>query len=356
MKKIFTLIILAMTLPVAIADEGATDAPQTRTDHIFLKDENGKLGYVMTPGEVKDITPDHVLFIEDGSEATYLYTRDDVRRIELGEDDEQAFRSIVDRHWNQTNIFSHKDKTPLEMAFHLFLNFLPGAVLTGFLVLVCLYFLTSTLLQAYQRFVLEGNIKRLNTEKLMSEIDKLRIEVIELRQRLGLSASEEELLSQEDRERAIKSATATRGTVPLEGRISLPGFHLPEFHFIDFFKETILHIRTEKEFEARKQRLVARWQTESETSPGWLRTKYHAYTGAMTIAIWLGWFFALGAVGNIVGYFADPLYQQELGGGVVITVVIMGIALIVAVIRLGQKRKLRKEAYRQVYRLQDIDA
>lgn len=347
MKITLTLLLLAVSQLTAIADGASVDTPPEKTDHIFLKDVDGNLGYVMIPGEVEAVTRNYVLFVQDGFNITYLYTRDDVRRIELGKDDEE-FRPIVDRHWNDKDIFDRGERPFLEWASDLITSLLPSAILIGFLVLVCMYFLASTLLQAYQRFVLEGNIKRLNTEKLLSEIDKLRVEVLEMRQRLGFSISEEELLSSDNR-LGHKDIASDRGIRPLEKRVSLPFIHLPEIHFIDFVKNKILDVRTPEEFEARKQSLVDHWEIEKDKNAGWLKMRYFAYSSMITAAIWFGWIFALGLIGNIVLYFTENSYREELGDGFAIFFIVMCTVLIVAVIRLGQKRKLRKSAYQQVF-------
>lgn len=350
MKKILALLLFLVLPPSAIAQQANTETLQQKTDYIYLKDIEGKLGYLKIPGEVESVTRNHVLFFRQDVNATYLYTRDDVRRIELAGDDTESFGATVGSHWNDKDFPDLKSGDAWAIGGELISDYLPGAVVTGFLVLACVYFLASTLLQAYQRFVLEGNIKRLNTEKLLGEIDKLRIEVFEMRQRLGISTSAEEMLSREDEETpAGEPSVAVRGIPPVERRAVLPEMRLPETHIIEFVKTRILHIRSPEEFEARKQNLFGYWQTENAKNPDWFRLRYHAYNTAMTVAIWFGWIFALGLIGNVVGYFTDPSYAEIVGEDqTILFFSVICAVLIVAVIRLGQKRKLRRAAYRQV--------
>ena len=98
------------------------------------------------------------------------------------------------------------------------------------------------------------------------------------------------------------------------------------------------------------------WQDENQKNPGWFKLKYFSYNTIMAMAIWTGWIFALLFVGNIVGYFADPSYREIFGAGVTSLFAAILIVLVVAVIRLGQKRKLRRSAYRQVFDIKEIDA
>jgi len=353
MKKILAALVLMLSLPVAIADEETKPKLQQVTDHIFLKQIGDKPGYEKIAGEVESVTRNQVLFSQDGTNATYLYTRDEVRRIELGQDDIEDFGDIVADHWSDKDIPRYKSGKEREFIVELIVGFLPGAVVTGFLVLVGLYFLASTLLQAYQRFVLEGNIKRLNTEKLLSEIDKLRFEVLELRQRLGLSVSEQDMFALEERRDQTEDSDAVTAheTKPPASLVGLPEIRLPEFHFIKFVKTRVLNIRTPEEFESRKQKLANYWEAQTTGDTGWFKFKYLTYNSTITVAIWIGWIFALALVGNIVGYFADPSYREIFGGTFFILVTVSCTVLIVAVIRLGQKRKLRRAAYQQAFNI-----
>lgn len=325
----FSVAFLLVVFPVQAAGAVSTAAIP---DYIYLKAPADQLGFVRVRGEVDDVTRDYVVFVPQDQTEPHLYTRQEVRRIELSEDD-RKFRDVVERFWNEQRNLQRGKRDAWEWTVDVVTELLPGGLLVGILVLAALYVLMATALQAYERFVLEGHLKRLNTAKLMEEIEKLRIEVIELRARVGLPAEET---------KAVAPETGTARFKP-----ELTGGHLPELHLGEFFKYKVLWLRTPQRVEGRKRELINKWRPQEGRDTAWLKVRYAARSVLEIIALIVGWMFVAGAVGNVFLFGTEPAYRQELGGGFIVYVAALSVGMIIALARLMQDRKIRKDAYEE---------
>jgi hypothetical protein len=324
------LLLLALAFPCAAIPDSAANA---RPDVVYVKAPAGELGFRPLRGEVRDLTREYVLFQEAGKEEPRLYAKEEVRRIELAAD-ERKLQGIAQRFWNEPRRLARGERGFFDWALDLASDLLPAGVLLGVLLLAALYLVVTTALQGYERFVLEGNLKRLNTAKLTEEIAKLRIEVMELRKRLGLPA--------------VDDAPALPGFAPPAVRAEAAARPSPELRVGEFLKYTILRLRTPAQVQDRRQDLVRRWSAQKERGALWLRIRYLGRSLFELAMIILGWLFVTGAVGNIFMIAADPSYGRELGAAVLFFMLVLSAVLAVALARLMQDRRIRREAYEEV--------
>lgn len=355
MALVFLYALTASATVNATSDTPDSADTGSVTDYIFLKNTQDGLGYRKVPGEVVDATKDYVLFSAEGKKDVHLYTRDEVRRIEVGDDDKRL-RSLVSRYWNEQRNLQRGERGFWEWSADIVTELLPGGILISVLVFVGLYFVVSATFQAYQRFVLESHIKRLNTAKLVSEIDKLRFEVIDLRKRLGLPIADT-APSAHSEDSAYTEAVAEKPRRVEHKAATLSNIHFPDFPFVQFMKHTVLGVPNETKFSAAKIRLVRQWQKARERNEAWFKLRYALYSLSTFTVMLIAWLFILGTVGPILLLFVDPIYREELGGGgYAIVMLLMAAGLVMAVTRLRYSRKIRRAAYEEVIDGEDHEA
>lgn len=363
LSVIFTLGPLSFAATINTPEQ---DSPAIEVDYIYLKDtDKNQLGFVKVPGEIKNLTRDYVLFKKEGAEPVRLYTKEDVRRVELGKaeqrlkkftDDKrrtefkksrEKLTDIAEQHWNRQTLHANStDAMLVEMAKER----LPSGVLVSLLLLAGLYLIVTTFLQAYNRFVIESSIKRLNAEKLLGEIKKTRAEIFNLRNSLGVPASEVELnslISAVDPEEKIKTGgKVTAGTSAGAADVRVEEFQGAEVLLLRIIKQ-IFGVPTQEIFASRKKALVDKWRKQST---GWLNFRRSLGLTIYYIVMIGGWILSLGWVGAAILFIAAPEPQGDLSGGGIFVFIFTVIALgvLVGLERLRQNHKIRKAAYDEV--------
>jgi hypothetical protein len=341
---------------------GAEPPVAPTPDVIYLKAPAGELGFTPISGKVIAATRDYVVFRHEGAGQPRLYTRNDVRRIELATQqilatknevqqieltpESKKFAPIVDRYWNEQPISQRAGGDWKALGTEVLSEFLPVGVLIGILILAGLYLVVTTALQAYERFVLESNIKRLNTAKLIEEIAKLRMEVSEMRRNLGLPVE-----AGTPAVAAVAAQPATRAAAQAEASVVKSAVaQLPQLHLGELIKYKLLRLRRPEELARQKQQLLTKWRTLAARDAGWiLRVRYGLRAVLDLVLIVFGWLFITGFVGNIVLFLGEPDYRQGLGGGVITFMAFLALVVTIAVLRLSQGRRIRKEAYQEVF-------
>jgi hypothetical protein len=348
LRAVLLLLILSIFLASCHRSDSAEPPRESSLDRIYIKAPDGELGFKPARGTVVTLTRDYVVFQHQGADEPRAYTKQEVRRIELSVGDRERTR-FADRYWNEEQRNLPKDGSNLwGWISSVVVDLLPGGLLIGLLILAATYLAATTALQGYERFVIEGNIKRLNTAKLLHEIEKLKIEVIEMRRRLDLPVHEDNARSLESAPAIVKPHEPERAAETRAGA-GFDTMQTAESRLVDFVKYKLLWLRTPARVSERKRQLVSKWERRKEHGASLLRVRYHFWSILSAFGVLLGWFFVAGSIGNVFMYVFEPAFRQELGGEFVVFIVAFAFFLTVAVLRLTQDRRLRRESYETVF-------
>lgn len=320
-------------------------------DIIYLK-RNNQPGYEIKKGYIYDLTPDHVVFgqfkKDNKSIEQLVYLRNDVARIELSKDNKNS-RAIADRFWNGRSLVSGVSENWLGY-FTGAGKWLPEGLLLGVLITIAIFIVITAILQAYQRFVLESHIKRLTGSKLANEVEKLRIELMELRNKLGISTEEPKTLTKEP---TIQEFTSNlRHIESTEKQLSSSITEIfGELHFVSFIRSKIFGLLTEDKFNNRKQQRIQKWERNKKKYGAWIKISNFVWSITAWLVLLFGWFCVVGIFGNFFMFISEPAYLSELGIGVFFALLVMTYLLIFWLGRLHQALKIRKAAYEVVFEL-----
>src|SRR5712691_5297683 len=101
----YAVLIFSVLFPAFPADAVADSVPDKKSsdrkpDYVYVKAPAGELGFKRVSGKVTDVTRDYVLFTDEGTKQPRLYTKEEVKRIELSQDNKK-FENTVERHWGE---------------------------------------------------------------------------------------------------------------------------------------------------------------------------------------------------------------------------------------------------------------
>jgi len=289
-RKILWVVVLGFYLSLPGLSIG--DSSELGKDAIFVSEPGQKGIYHKTTGKIVELTSSEMVIETNGREL--LYKREAVRRVVLapGVHDEKI-QGIVNVYWNrkESEIVKAVMRTPIIGPYLTFLDNLSGAarMFLAILVFLCLVFYAAYKL--YEMLVVATNLRNLNTLKLNMEVRKLRYELNDIEERLGVSpAIPSENASTEEIE---------NGTFP---------FHLeiPKVNILDFIKYKILRIFTEEEKKRRMELQRKKWLVLKEKSK-WVRVAVYYFRVLVNLmGTFLAGSFSVGSFVNIILPFIEP--------------------------------------------------
>ena len=208
----------------------------------------------------------------------------------------------------------------------------------------------TAILQAYQRFVLESHIKRLTGSKLASEVEKLRFELMELRNKLGISTQEPEALA---KEHPIQELTSSLSHTEITEKQLSSGVTeiFGELHFVGFIKHKIFGLLTQEKFKKRKQQRIQKWERNKKKYGAWIKLSNFVWSITAWLVLIFGWLCVAGLFGNLFMLISEPAYLRDLGIGFFVALLVFTYLLIFWLGRLHQALKIRKAAYDEVFEL-----
>ncbi len=336
MQLLLALSLFGMPLRAGLDTTQCAEPAHSR-DTIFVRLSDREGVYAPHLGTVVDVTVEDLTLRSDSTGVTTIYARGIVRRVALDNSHCKQLKNQVASYWNKTKsrLVGSVQGLPIVGAYLGFLDGLPGGLDFFLAMLLLVAVLGYGGYRAYETVIVAREVRDLNLMKLRMEVDKLRYELDEVKERVG----------------ATSPRSAGPGRAESTTQQAARPWRIPEIRGMEFLQYKVMRLPSEEEKQARREDWRQRWNSY-RTKRAWLPAAMYAWwrllNSTATVAVA---FIGLGALMNVALPLTAPAQFATSSSAVVMLVFAgVGILCLSAFLRLRVRGQLIRTTYREFRR------